>query len=175
MLGVHPNEALVKRFYEAFQRRDGKAMAACYGKDATFRDPVFPDLRGQQVGAMWRMLCAGGKDLDLTFHSVLVDDDAGSAHWEARYSFSRTGRQVHNVITANFAFADGKVAAHVDSFSFWRWSRQALGPVGWLLGWTPMVRNKVRREAAARLERFMADERSTGAAKPQPKGKPRTP
>lgn len=154
---MHPNEKLVARFYEAFARRDGAGMAACYAPHATFKDPVFPGLRGPQVGAMWRMLCSGAKDLNITFGSVLADANAGSARWEATYTFSKTGRRVHNVITANFAFADGKIVAHVDSFSFWRWSRQALGPPGLLLGWTPLVRATVRREAAARLAKFMAD------------------
>ena len=35
----------IATFYEAFQRRDGATMAACYTPDATFRDPAF-DLRG---------------------------------------------------------------------------------------------------------------------------------
>ena len=37
---------LIERFYAAFGRRDGKAMAACYAPEATFRDPVFGDLKG---------------------------------------------------------------------------------------------------------------------------------
>ena len=38
-----------------------------------------------------------------------VDDRGGSAHWEAWYTFSATGRKVHNVVEANFEFADGRV------------------------------------------------------------------
>jgi hypothetical protein len=47
----------------------------------------------------------------------------------ARYTFA-TGRVVHNVIEARFALRDGLIVQHVDSFGFWRWSRQALGPLG---------------------------------------------
>ncbi|MDB5894551.1 MAG: snoaL-like protein, partial [Rhodoferax sp.] len=36
------------------------------------------------------------------------------------------------------------------------WSRQALGAPGMLLGWTPMLRNKVRAQAAANLRKFLA-------------------
>ena len=81
-------------------------MAACYAPDATFRDPAF-DLAGAEVGAMWAMLCARGKDLALEWRDVRADDRAGSAHWEARYTFSVTGRPVHNVIDAAFTFRDG--------------------------------------------------------------------
>lgn len=67
----------------------------------------------------------------------------------------QTGRSVLNDIRAGFRFADGLIAEHRDDFDFYRWARQALGPVG-LLGWTPFVRSAVRRRAAARLDAFTA-------------------
>ena len=59
-----------------------------------------------------------------------------------------------NDIRASFRFEDGLIVEHHDEFSFHRWARQALGPVGLVLGWTPIVRGAVRRKAAARLEEF---------------------
>ena len=47
---------LIERFYAAFDRKDGDAMAACYAPDARFSDPAFGELRGAEPGAMWRML-----------------------------------------------------------------------------------------------------------------------
>jgi hypothetical protein len=47
---------------------------------------------------------------------------------------------------------------HVDDFDFYRWARQALGPSGLLLGWTPLLRSAVRRRARAGLDEFMAGE-----------------
>ncbi|MEP7356378.1 MAG: nuclear transport factor 2 family protein, partial [Anaerolineales bacterium] len=70
------------------------------------------------------------------------------------YTFS-TGRKVLNIIDAEFQFQAGRIVAHRDRFSFWRWSRQALGPTGLLLGWTPLVHNKVRAIARARLDKFI--------------------
>ena len=63
------SETLIRRFYDAFAALDGAAMAACYHPQASFSDPVFPDLRGAEPGAMWRMLTAaaarsGGFRLD---------------------------------------------------------------------------------------------------------------
>lgn len=136
----------IETLYRALQRRDGAAMAACYTADARFRDPVF-ELKGGEVGAMWQMLCERGKDLRAEFANVQAGDGRGRADWQAWYSFSKTGRAVHNIIHAEFTFRDGRISEHVDSFSFWRWSRQALGPAGLLLGWTPLLRNKVRAEA----------------------------
>ena len=59
-----------------------------------------------------------------------------------------------NVITALFAFRDGKIVRHHDSFSFWRWASQALGPAGAALGWLPMLKWKVRKDAAKSLAKF---------------------
>src|SRR5688572_8479639 len=114
-ISMHPNEQLITNLYNAFQRRDGEAMAACYHPDATFSDPVFTDLRGAEPGNMWRMLCERGKDLQVTFRDVKADDTNGSAHWEATYSFSRSGRKVHNIIDSTFKFKDGKIIEHKDS------------------------------------------------------------
>jgi hypothetical protein len=50
--------------------------------------------------------------------------------------------------------AAGKIIRQVDSFSLWRWSRQALGTRGLLLGWTPIVKNKVQAQAANSLRQF---------------------
>ncbi len=149
------NAALISRFYEAFGRRDHAAMAASYAPDATFSDPVFRDLRGDEVPAMWRMLCERGTDLEISYGGVTAEGDRGAAHWDADYTFSATGRRVHNAIDASFRFRDGLIAEHVDSFDLWAWTRQALGPVGLVLGWSPPVQGKVRSQARENLDRFM--------------------
>lgn len=130
-------------------------MAACYHPEARFSDPVFVDLDSAQVQGMWKMLCERGTDLRVEHGNVWVDAERGGARWQAWYTFSATGRKVHNQIEAAFGFADGKIIEHVDTFSFWRWSRQALGVPGVLLGWTPLLRAKVQRTARAGLDDFM--------------------
>ena len=100
------------------------------------------------------MLTAAPGDVRIELLEHDADDATGSAHWQAHYTFSETGRPVVNDIRARFRFRDGLFVEHRDEFSFHRWSRQALGPVGLLLGWTPILRAAVRRKAAARLERF---------------------
>jgi hypothetical protein len=47
---------------------------------------------------------------------------------------------VLNIIDAEYPFQAGRITAHRDHFSVWRWSSQALGPAGMLLGWTPLER-----------------------------------
>ncbi len=151
---AHSNQELIGRFYAAFDCHDGDTMAGCYAPDARFRDPVFTDLRGEEVGAMWRMLTGRASDLEVELREHEADDEAGFAHWLARYTFE-TGRHVVNDIRASFRFRDGLIAEHRDSFSFHRWARQALGPPGLVLGWTPLLRATVRRRARASLDEFM--------------------
>jgi hypothetical protein len=141
---------LITLFYTAFQSLDAEAMASCYAEGATFSDPVFTDLRGDQVADMWRMLCASATDFTLTFDSVTDT----SAHWVATYTFSSTGRRVVNDIQASFVISDGLIQEHRDSFDLWAWSRQALGPSGVALGWTPFLQGKVRSQAMAGLRKF---------------------
>jgi ketosteroid isomerase-like protein len=151
---MHPHAELLERFYTAFQKRDGDTMAGFYAPDARFSDPVFTDLKGDEPGSMWRMLCSRSKDLALDFEVLQVDDSQGKVRWVARYTFTKTGRPVENHVTSQFAFKDGKIATQRDTFDFWRWSRMALGLSGMLLGWTPIVKNAVRREAARGLAAF---------------------
>jgi ketosteroid isomerase-like protein len=151
---VNANESLIERFYAAFGQRDGDTMASMYAPDARFHDPVFEDLTGDEAGDMWRMLTGRANDLRIELLEHEAADDRGSAHWRAHYTFVQTGRPVVNDIRARFRFRDGRIAEHVDDFSFHRWARQALGPAGLLLGWTPVVRSSVRRRAKAGLEEF---------------------
>lgn len=150
------HDALINRFYQAFQRLDAEAMAACYTDDVVFSDPAFGELRGRDAGDMWRMLTTRAKDFSLTFDSVRSDERSGSADWIATYLFSATGNTVVNDIQARFVFRDGKISEHHDSFDLWRWSRQALGTKGLLLGWTPIVKNAVRTQALRGLKAFQA-------------------
>jgi len=130
-------------------------MGACYHPGVIFFDPVFGQLQGEAVTAMWHMLCARARDLEITFTNVQADDATGRARWEARYCFSKTGRPVHNLIQAAFLFREGRIIRHTDTFNFWHWARMALGPVGVLLGWTPILQHAIRKEALRNLQEFM--------------------
>src|SRR5262249_12096827 len=129
---MHANEDLLTAFYTALNERDAEAMAASYADDATFQDPAFGTLTAREARAMWRMLLGRASDLRAVFSEIHADDDSGTAHWEAYYTFQR--HRVHNVIDAEFRFRDGLIVSHVDSFDWPRWAAQALGLPGRLLG-----------------------------------------
>ncbi len=153
------SEATIRRFYEAFARLDGEAMQACYAAEAQFDDEVFSLQGAAQIGGMWRMLCGATRGNEAARAHWKLDVSnitTSSAHWEAHYLLGASGRRVHNRIDARFEFdAQGLITRHRDRFDFWAWSRQALGTTGWLLGWSPMLRNKVRSMAAENLRRYL--------------------
>lgn len=149
------NQQLITKFYTCFQNKDYKGMQECYADNATFSDPVFVNLNAAQVKAMWEMLCVRGKDLKLDFKNVQTKDVQGSAEWIAYYTFSATGRKVVNHVKASFLIENGKIIKHTDVFNFYKWSRQALGIPGSLLGWTGFFKKKVRQGAMKSLNDFM--------------------
>jgi ketosteroid isomerase-like protein len=158
------NAALIERFYAAFARHDGDAMAACYAPDAIFRDPVFGQLDAAETAAMWRMLIARAPDLKVELAEHDADATQGSARWVAHYTFSSTGRPVVNEVRAKFKFRDGLIVEHFERFNFWRWSRQALGTIGVILGWSPSLRLRVHRDARRGLAAAM--QQRNGAVPP---------
>ena len=155
-------EQRLAAFYAAFRELDAASMRAAYAPAARFQDPVFRLAGRDEIGAMWAMLCEAtarnGRDVwRLDVGEIVADASYGRARWEAHYRFSATGRMVHNVVEAGFSFdAGGRILTHRDRFDFWRWSRQALGPVGWALGWTPWLKKRVRRQARERLAAYRA-------------------
>jgi ketosteroid isomerase-like protein len=152
---MNRNAELIRTFYTSFGKGDWRGMAACYHPAVNFSDEVFTDLKGARAVGMWRMLCERGKDLKIEFRDIEADDSSGRAHWEAWYTFSPTGRRVHNRIDARFEFQDVKIIRHRDSFDFWAWASQALGPIGRLLGWSGYLKNRVPSQAERNLAAFL--------------------
>src|SRR3954468_1894526 len=157
-MSAEENRALIERLYSAFGECNGAAMTACYAPGAHFCDPAFGDLRGDEVGAMWRMLTGRATDLEIELREHAAEGHSGSAHWIARYTFS-TGRPVLNDVRASFRFDDdGLIVDHVDEFDFRTWAKQALGPSGHLVALLPPLRAKARQKALDQLATYRREE-----------------
>jgi ketosteroid isomerase-like protein len=150
--------ALVKRFYDAFAGLDIDAMLACLHPEITFSDPLFPNLRKGQVFEMWRMLLSSAarhpEDFQLSYEFVFIEDRKAQVHWQAQYRYGGR-RKVQNKVLATLTFWDGKIVRHVDGFNFYAWGRQALGPLGLILGWSPKFRASVQAAAKKQLSAYM--------------------
>lgn len=163
---MQANALTITKFYTAFARLEGDGMGQCYADGVAFEDEVFTLQGKTQTMGMWRMLIetTRAKGMDawrLEFSDVAADASTGRAHWDAHYRFSTTGRMVLNRIDAQFTFdKHGLIISHRDCFNFWSWSSQALGAPGLMLGWSPFLRDKVRRQAAGNLQKFLTNPKS---------------
>jgi limonene-1,2-epoxide hydrolase len=152
---MHPNEELLNKFYTCFQQRDPDTMTACYHPKIVFSDPIFQTLKGERAIAMWHMLIGSSKDMEITFRDIRADEQQGTAHWEAKYTYGPAQRQMHNIVNAQFRFQDGKILVHQDIFDLRTWATQALGTPGRLFGWTPFIQQTIRRKAAQALDAYI--------------------
>jgi DNA polymerase elongation subunit (family B) len=152
---------VAERFYEAFMVRDHYTMGRLYAEIAAFSDPVFPALNARGVRLMWQMLLTRAEDLGIEVNIREDNPGRASVDWVAQYTFSGTGRHVVNRVHTDMAISAGKIVRQVDTFSLWRWSEQALGTKGLLLGWTPMVKNRIRAQAAQSLREFARNAESS--------------
>ena len=160
---------LLEKFYSAFQNLDAGEMVSCYHDEIVFRDPAFGELRGSRAGNMWKMLCASqkGKDFQVIFSDISVEGEVGKVHWEAFYTFGKSGRKIHNKIDATFKFKEGKIIEHVDQFNLHRWAGQALGMTGYVIGWTSYFRDKLNKQTNGILDRFEGDQKDCYKLKQQ--------
>ncbi len=148
---------LIETFYIGLSELDADKMVSCYHEDVVFEDPGFGILKGDRAKSMWRMLCKNARNFSVAVSNVEANDQTGSAHWEAWYTFSKTGRPVHNKIDAQFEFKDGKIIKHTDHFNLHRWASQALGWKGVLLGGTRFFKKKLILQTNNILDKFIAN------------------
>ncbi len=150
-------KTLIQQFYTSFSQLDAEGMANCYHEDIVFEDPAFGELRGERAKNMWRMLCESqkGKDFRIEFSDIRMDGEVGFAHWEAFYTFGKTGRKVHNKIDAHFRFQDGKIIEHRDHFNLHSWAGQAMGLQGRLIGWMPFFKKQLHSQTNRMLDKFI--------------------
>ncbi|HEX2846901.1 MAG TPA: nuclear transport factor 2 family protein [Chitinophagaceae bacterium] len=153
---MNNNQQVIERFYNAFQQLDYATMQDCYSDEIIFSDPVFGLLKGEEVKAMWEMLCKNARDFKLTYSNIeLLDEEYATCRWTASYIFSKTGNKVENKIKAYMRFRDGKIIEHSDAFRLSTWLSQAMGWKGVLFGWTGFMKRAVQKNARKSLDAFI--------------------
>ena len=156
---MNTNELLISNFYTSFKSLNADGMNTCYSDEIVFFDPVFELLEGNQAKAMWRMLCKNARDFSLTFGNIKdMGDDYYTCDWVATYTFSQTGRRVVNNVKAHMKMLDGKIVEHSDGFSLHKWSSQALGLSGRLLGWNSFFQRKIKNASRKKLLAYIEKE-----------------
>ncbi len=149
-------KSVIEKFYQAFEELDAESMIECYHNEIIFEDPAFGVLKGEKAKNMWRMLCDSqkGKEFKVKASKIEYNNLKGTAHWEAYYIFSKTGRKIHNIVNAEFEFKDGKIINHIDLFDLHKWSIQAFGFKGLMLGWTGFFKKKLNSQTNKLLSEF---------------------
>ncbi|WP_309641655.1 nuclear transport factor 2 family protein [Flavobacterium sp.] len=152
---MNDNNLLIEKFYTAFANQDAETMSRCYHNEVLFEDPVFGKLHYEKVTSMWKMLIERSKgNLKIELSDIKSNAYSGSATWVATYLFSKTNRNVINKIHATFEFKDGLIVKHTDTFDLWKWSKQAFGFKGLVLGWTPFMQHKIQQQAQLSLDQY---------------------
>ncbi len=155
------SEALVRRYFDALARLDGEAMAQCLHPMVSYSDPVFADLRGDDVGWRWRLMTRGASDMHLAYDIVRGDARKAQVQWQARYRFAGSARQVSNKVLTTLTFWDGTIVRQIDEYDFARWSRSSAGVLAWAVCALPGARAALQRRALHRLRAFI-DRETTG-------------
>lgn len=153
------NSELIKKFYTSFSDGNIKGMIACYHKDITFQDPAFGRLKGERAVKMWQMLLSQKKaNTKITFNNIQASSKNGKANWTAEYIYEK--RKVINKVSAEFKFKDGKIIEHIDTFDLWKWTKQAMGITGYLIGWTSFIKSKIQSTTNQKLDTFIKQQTS---------------
>ncbi|TSE03626.1 nuclear transport factor 2 family protein [Aquimarina algiphila] len=148
---------LIKTFYTSLNDHNVDLMMSCYHDEIIFEDPIFGKLQPDKAKKVWYWLCENGKDLTAKFSDIQIEDQKGSAYWEARYTFGDRKRPVLNRVNSYFEFKDGKIIKHVDHFSLKQWASQAMGWKGKVLGGTSYFRKKIQHRSNRLLDKFHID------------------
>jgi len=152
------NKELITKFYQSFVDGDVEGMIRCYHDEIVFQDPAFGTLKGEMAKNMWRMLLSRrSESTKITFSDVQETAEGGTAHWIASYVYGPKNRKVVNHVYAHIAIADGKMIVHTDTFDMWKWTQQALGLSGYLLGWSSFLKGKIQYKLNAMLTKYSND------------------
>lgn len=155
------NEELISKFYQSFGEQNIEGMLACYHEEVVFEDPAFGVLKNGDPAQMWRMLLSRSTgNTTIECSNIKANETTGSANWRAAYEYGPKRRKVINEISAQFEFKDGKIIKHTDKFNLWKWTQQALGLPGYLLGWSPFMKKKINQMTNKLLTEFKKEQSS---------------
>lgn len=152
------NKELITKFYKSFSNGDIDSMLECYHEEVIFHDPAFGILKGDHAKNMWRMLLAKrDESTKIACTDITITEKGGKATWTASYKYGPKRRSVINNVTAQMEIVEGKIIRHTDTFDMWKWTQQALGFSGYLLGWSPFMKNKIQHKLGSMLREYEKD------------------
>ncbi|MGJ0510538.1 MAG: nuclear transport factor 2 family protein [Methylocystis sp.] len=145
---MHPNEQLLRNLFDRLNAHDADGVASYYDDHANFKDIAFTLTGKKQIYAMWHMICSKdqqGVDSNMRANivSVSADDLNGQSCVEEHYFYGKGSRRrpVHNRITSEYLFSNGRIIGQKDHCDAVSWANQALGGIaGFLAGRFEFIR-----------------------------------
>jgi len=114
VMAVHPNEALLRKGYEAFAKADLDTIQGLFADDVVWhipgKSPIAGTYKGRDevLGFLGEVISRSEGTFSLDLHDVLASDDHAVAL--TRSSAQRQGRTLDVPGTATYHVRDGKVA-----------------------------------------------------------------
>jgi hypothetical protein len=154
---LHPNVVLLERFYTGIQNSDIAAIRTCYAPNVVLLRPgLWRATRrqdGSDVGHVIQPRRAPADHLQRPIRRRLHRLGTLGSPLRVRQDRAPGPQPDHLRISLRRA----RVAEHRDSFRVYRWAAMAIGPVGRLAGWTPLLRSALHKETVRLLDRFQAN------------------
>jgi hypothetical protein len=148
----------VDAFFTALARLDAETIGRLYDEDASYEDPVFGRLAGSAARRRWQLFCWRAARPRLRWAAEPRRDGVVEAHWHMACLYGQ--RRLDLAVRSEFVVQGSRILIHADTYDFWTWARQTLGPTVWLRGVAPNFRRAVRRRARSELGRFDAPRRA---------------
>lgn len=143
-------------YSNSFEKRNIKAMTACYTSDVIYFDPLFGYLDGEQVTAMWQLRLS---DLDQFAIALEKIADEGDGYYKMKYSISyrkKDNRPVSMNVQVFFKLDQNRIVEQSEAFSVHALLKQERGMIGHLMGWNRMMQQARKNKARKELLKYLS-------------------
>jgi limonene-1,2-epoxide hydrolase len=121
------NLETIRRFCEAFSRRDPDEILAFFTDDAVYHNMPMPPVQGKAgIKTVLDMFLKPAESVEFIVLKIAEDED-GAVLTERLDKFSLGGKNVELPVMGVFELEGGKISAWRDYFDMAAWTRQTTG------------------------------------------------
>ena len=121
------NLETVRRFCDAFSRRDAGEILEYFTEDAVYHNMPMPPVQGKAgIKTVLDMFLKPSESVEFIILRIAVGDD-GAVLTERLDKFALGGKNIELPEMGVFELANGKIAAWRDYFDMAAWTRQTAG------------------------------------------------
>jgi limonene-1,2-epoxide hydrolase len=121
------NLETVRRFCDAFRRRDPDELLEYFTDDAVYHNMPMPPVQGKAgIKTVLDMFLKPSESVEFIILKI-AEGDGGAVLTERLDKFALGGKNVELPVAGIFELTDGKIAAWRDYFDMAAWTRQTTG------------------------------------------------